>query len=75
LAKLLKLAKPILFFGKTYISFWLKFSLLAKLLSLDKKNWFFLAKLLSLDKINSFFSSIHQLIIIGNAQQHRAQVK
>jgi hypothetical protein len=30
---------------------------------------------LNFHKINSFFSSIHELIIIGSAQQHKAQVK
>ncbi len=30
---------------------------------------------LNFHKINSLFSSIHRLIIIGSAQQHRAQVK
>jgi hypothetical protein len=35
----------------------------------------FIRMKLNFHKINSFFSSIHQLIIIGSAQQHRAQVK
>jgi hypothetical protein len=35
----------------------------------------FIQMKLNFHKINSFFSSIDRLIIIGSAQQHRAQVK
>jgi hypothetical protein len=35
----------------------------------------FIRMKLNFHKINSFFSSIHRLIIIDNAQQHRAQNK